>query len=49
MGIHFKTDVFASVAVVDAKAPYLLGEAPPRGPTPPFYHPFFKRTGIPFV
>ena len=22
-GIHFKTDVFAAVAVVDAKAPYL--------------------------
>jgi len=24
MGIHFKTDVVAAVAVVDAKAPYLL-------------------------
>ena len=22
MGIHFKTDVFAAVAVIDAKAPY---------------------------
>ena len=22
MGIHFKTDVFAAVAIVDAKAPY---------------------------
>ena len=22
MGIHFKTDIFAVVAVVDAKAPY---------------------------
>ena len=27
----------------------LSGEAPPRGPTPPFYHPLFKRTRIPFV
>ena len=24
MGLHFKTDVFAAVAVVDAKAPYLF-------------------------
>ena len=24
-GIHFKTDVFAAVAVVDAKAPFWLG------------------------
>ena len=23
-GIHFKTDIFAAVVVVDAKAPYLL-------------------------
>ena len=48
-GTRFKTDVFAAVKVVDAKAPYLLGEAPPRGPMTPFYHIFFKRTGIPFV
>ena len=26
MGIHFKTDVFAAVAVVDAKAPYFDGD-----------------------
>ena len=26
-GIHFKTDVFAAVAVVDAKAPYCVALA----------------------
>ena len=25
-GIHFKTDVFAAVAVVDAKAPYWVSQ-----------------------
>ena len=24
MGLHFKTDVFAAVAIVDFKAPYLF-------------------------
>ena len=30
--IHFKTDVFAAVAVVDAKAPYSCHKKLPRGP-----------------
>ena len=31
-GIHFKTDAFAAVAIVDAKAPYSCHKKLPRGP-----------------
>ena len=32
MGIHFETDVFAAVTVVDAKAPYITLRAQPKPP-----------------
>ena len=36
-GIHFETDVFAAVTVLDAKAPYYFARPTQTPPKPPCY------------